>query len=119
MMVDKRFYNGDWKRRKAAARADGVGGWGSMMGKNRLKQWMVRINLMHEYDVPLKGGRPRRNCCRMLCVEVETYALLLSIIPGQLGDKQSPSYIVPGLRMHKILRVTNFYAFPLFYRYVE
>ena len=27
--------------------------------------------------------------------------ILIHIIPGQLGDKQSPRYIVPGLRCKK------------------
>ena len=44
---------------------------------------------------------------------------LVFIIPGKLGDKQSPNYIVPRLRMHKILRGNNFYVIPLFDRYVE
>ena len=49
----------------------------------------------------------------------ELFAYIGCIIPGQLGDKQSTSYVVPGLRMHKILRGTNFYVLPLFDRYVE
>ena len=46
-------------------------------------------------------------------------AKTIRIIPDQLGDKQSPSYIATALRMHKILRGTSFYVLPLFERYVE
>ena len=74
----------------------------------------------YQQYLPLKRNRVvLRNGSSILRTRGRIYLYVVCIIPGQLGDKQYHSYIVPGQIMYKILRETNFYVLPLFDSYVE